>query len=259
MWSRLGGLLIIVVLAAGCKTKQKIVIPDKTAPVDIVATHASEIKSFELSNLDFYSFSGRAKTRIEMRDGAQDVTLNVRMERDKAIWVSVTALLGVEVARVLITPDSIQVINKLQGEYIAKPFAYVQRYTNKGITFSMLQDLLLANVSSSLLRTETVQVASAEDEFLVVGIKDALSYRYRINKENRPFALSLQSVGVNQNMEAYYSNFNKTAGYNFPQRITLNMSGDDFTLKSQMDFNKVEFNEKVELPFTIPSRYKELE
>jgi len=259
MWSRLGPLLLIVLLAAGCKTKQKIVIPDKGAPVDVVSAHASEIKSFELSNLDFHTFSGRAKTRIELGDGAQDVTLNLRMERDKSIWVSVTAMLGVEVARVLITPDSIKILNKLQGEYISKPFDYVHKYTNKGITFPMLQDLLLANVSPTLLRTDMVQVASAEDEFLVVGIKDELSYKYRINKANRPFNLSLQRIGANQSMEAYYSNYNKTAGYNFPLRITLNMAGDDFTLKSQMDFNKVEFNEKVELPFTIPARYKEVE
>lgn len=259
MWSRISCFLIILVLASSCKTRKKISIPTGTTPTALSAADASAIKSFELSNLDFHSFSGKAKTKIEMGDNSQDVSLNLRIERDKAIWVSVTALLGVEVARILITPDSIKVLNKFQGEYLAKPFNYIHHYTNKGVTFGMLQDLLMANVSPNLLRTDQVQVASAQDEFIVVGIKDDLSYQYRLNKDNRPFNFLLQRVGVNQNLEAYYNDFVKTIGYNFPQKITLNMTGDFMKLKAQMSFSKVEFNEKIEMPFSVSSRYKVVE
>src|SRR5690606_9829395 len=119
--------------------------------------------SFPTRRSSDLTFSGRAKTKIEMGKNIQDVTLNVRIERDKAIWLSVTAILGVEVARILITPDSVKILNKLQGEYIAKPFHYIYNYTNRGVTFAILQDLLMANVSSNLLRTNDVQVASATD------------------------------------------------------------------------------------------------
>ncbi len=259
MWSRISCFLIILVVASSCKTKKKISIPTGSTPTELSAAQASTIKSFELSNLDFYTFSGKAKTRIEMGDNTHDVTLNLRMEKDKAIWISVTATLGVEVARILITPDSIKLLNKFQGEYLAKPFDYVHRYSNKGVTFGMLQDLLMANVSPNLLRTDQVQVASAQDEFIVVGIKDDLSYQYRLNRANRPFSLILQRIGVNQNLEAYYNDFIKTAGYNFPQTMTLNITGDYAGLKAQMSFGKVEFNEKIEMPFTVSSRYKVVE
>src|SRR5690606_13157953 len=73
----------------------------------------------------------RAKTRVEMGKSVHDVTLHVRIERDRAIWLSVTAILGVEAARILITPDSVKILNKLQGEYISKPFAYIYNYTNR--------------------------------------------------------------------------------------------------------------------------------
>lgn len=259
MWSRISYILIIVLLASACKTKKKINIPVGEQPKELSAAQASTIKSFELSNLDFHSFSGKAKTRIELGETGQDVTLNLRMQRDKAIWVSVTATLGVEVARLLITPDSIKVLNKFQGEYLAKPFNYIHRYTNKGVDFTMLQDLLMANVSPTLLRTDQVQVASAQDEFIVVGIKEDLSYQYRLNKNNRPFSLILQRIGANQNLEAYYNDFVKTTGYNFPQTMTLNMTGDYMKMKAQMSFSKVEFNEKIEMPFTVSSRYKVVE
>lgn len=230
--------------------------PSHDTPTEISAANEASIKTFELNNLDFYTFSGRAKTKIELDKKIHDVTLNVRIERDEAIWLSVSAILGIEVARVLITPDSVKILNKLQGEYIVKPFAYIYNYTNRDITFETLQDLLMANVSSNLLRAADVQVASATDEFIVVGIKEQLSYQYRINKENRPFNFMLQEIGGIQNLEAFYKDYVNTNGYNFPQNIALNIVGENVTLKAQLDYNRVSFNENVEMPFSVPSRYK---
>lgn len=257
MWSRVILLVMVGALVfTSCKTKRKIAMPSPDTPTEISAASAASIKTFELNNLDFHTFSGRAKAKIEMGKNIHDVTLNVRIERNKAIWLSVTAILGVEVARVLITPDSVKILNKLQGEYIAKPFAYIYNYTNQGITFTTLQDLLMANVSSNLLRTNNVQVASATDEFIVVGIKDQLSYQYRINEENRPFNFVLQEVGGTNNLEAFYGDYAKTGGYNFPQNIALNIIGGEVSLKAQLGYNRVSFNENVDMPFSVSSRYK---
>ena len=42
-----------------------------------------------------------------------DFNAFIRMRKDSVLWVSVNALLGIEAFRVLITPDSVKVINKL--------------------------------------------------------------------------------------------------------------------------------------------------
>lgn len=249
-------MLIGTLLFASCKTKRKIAMPSSDAPTEISAADKKSIETFEMSNLDFHTFSGRAKTKIEMGKKVHDVTLHVRIERDKAIWMSVTALLGVEVARVLITPDSIKILDKFQGEYIEKPFKYIDNYTSAGIKFGNLQDMLTANVSTGLLRTEDVQVASATDEFIVVGLKEQLSYQYRINKENRPFNFILQEVGGSHNLEAFYGDYVQTDGYNFPRKIALNILGEDISLKAQLGYNRVSFNENIEMPFSVSKRYK---
>ena len=38
-------------------------------------------------------------------------TLNVRMAKDSVIWMSISPALGVEAARILLTPDSVQVLS----------------------------------------------------------------------------------------------------------------------------------------------------
>ncbi|WP_437922344.1 DUF4292 domain-containing protein [Sphingobacterium sp. LRF_L2] len=256
MWNKFIVLSLVVCVFVSCKTRQRVNLPSTEKPNELSTAHSAVIKTFELNNLDFHTFSGRAKTKIEMNKQTQDVTVNVRVQRDKAIWFSVTAILGVEVARVLITPDSVKILNKLQGEYLAKPFDYIYHYTNNGVTFSTLQDLFLANVSSNLLRTDNVQVASATDEFILVGIKDQLSYQYRINKENRPFNFMLQEVGGTQNLEAFYADYSKISGYNFPQNMALDIRGENIAIKAQLSYNKVSFNEAVDMPFSVSARYK---
>lgn len=257
MWSRVVlWAFIFGLFLTGCKSKKLTRPSGSVVAKEIKKANRANIQTFELNNLDFYTFSGKAKTRVDLGEQSHDVTLNIRLERDKAIWVSVSAMLGVEVARVMITPDSVKILNKLQGEYMAKPFKYIYHYVNEGMSFAVLQDVLMANVSSRLLRTENVQVASATDEFIVVGQQESLAYQYRINKENRPFSFSLGELEGGQSLEALYGNYEKTSGYNFPRNVALNMQSEELMLNIQLGYTRVSFNEPVSMPFTVSSRYK---
>ncbi|RYG21494.1 MAG: DUF4292 domain-containing protein, partial [Chitinophagaceae bacterium] len=54
-----------------------------------------------------------------------NVTMLIRIEKDKKIWVSVTAIAGIEVARAVITPDSLLLRDNLNKTYARKPFSYI--------------------------------------------------------------------------------------------------------------------------------------
>lgn len=245
-----------VMLLAACGTKKNTVKKESHLPK--AETEAKLLKNYELSNLNFHTFSGRAKANVKVGKESHNATVNIRMDRDKAIWISVTALLGIEAARVYITPDSVKIMNKIHGEYIAQPFSYLERYTNRGISFRMLQDILVGNMTIDMLRTDQLQVATSTDDVQVIGIKDGLTFHYGVNHANRPFALNLIELGKSQKLEATYSEFADISGYNFPQRFTLNIEGAGTTVSADMLYNRTEFNSAVEMPFTIPARYKEI-
>ncbi|WP_197053659.1 DUF4292 domain-containing protein [Sphingobacterium sp. T2] len=84
---------------------------------NITTSPSSEnvVSGIVINNLDFHTFSGRAKAAVEFGKERQDATLNVRINRSKAIWISVTAsFLNIEAVRVLITPDSIKIMNSFK-------------------------------------------------------------------------------------------------------------------------------------------------
>src|SRR3569832_1185450 len=138
-------LLIICICASfaafGCKAKKQTVVAPK--PVATVPDKSlSRLEAIRSSQLSYNTFSGKAKTRLEINGSGYDVTLIIRIQKGKKIWVSVTAIAGIEVARALITPDSLLVINKFQGLYVRKPFSYIYSYTSQQINFDSLEALL---------------------------------------------------------------------------------------------------------------------
>ena len=65
-------------------------------------------------HIDFRSFSAKIKLDIEDSKGKKpDLLANVRMIKDSAIWISISAtILNVEVFRVIYTKDSVILLNK---------------------------------------------------------------------------------------------------------------------------------------------------
>src|SRR4051812_33943302 len=106
-------LLAFLPFIFSCKAKKQLVIPVTVAPDPVPATAplvavppAVSLKTIVLNNVNasqtqFNTFSTRAKTDLDIENKTNNVTMNIKIQKDKAIWISVTALVGFEVARVL--------------------------------------------------------------------------------------------------------------------------------------------------------------
>jgi len=71
--------------------------------------------------------------------------VNARMRRDSALWLSITPALGVEAARLLLTPDSVLFYSKVPGNRFAYRggFAAIDSLLGTEITYDMVQRILL--------------------------------------------------------------------------------------------------------------------
>src|SRR5690606_40595489 len=123
MWNKLLILGIGMTVLTSCGAKRQVATQSNGGVS--VPSSPNNNADFLINNLDFHTFSGRAKAKVELGKDNQDVTMHVRIKRDQAIWISFTAtLLIVEIARVLITHDSIIFLNKLYGDYSPSQITY---------------------------------------------------------------------------------------------------------------------------------------
>src|SRR5437870_9115346 len=102
-------LLIATSFLFSCHTTKKVT--DAPLPVKLKGDNVIELfDSMMAHQFDFTWLS--AKADVEYTDRNNETTtfdVNVRMKKDSAIWISITPLLGIEVARVLVTPDSMRI------------------------------------------------------------------------------------------------------------------------------------------------------
>lgn len=264
MWNKVVCAGIMILLFASCSSKKKLlkeaelksenelVVKDNTREAK-----KNTLRNLLLTNLDYTTFSGKAKMRLDLGKDNYDVTSNIRIEKDRKIWISVTATLGIEVARLLITPDSVQILNKFEGEYIVKPFDYLYRFASPDLTFGNLQDLLLANLSTNLLSDiDRVNFSQDPSSVQLDGRLNELDFLYKLNNNNRPYQFRLSQPAKRQLLEANYGEYAVAADQEFPMLLKLIISDGRQEIKTQINFNKVTFNEPVEMPFSVSSRYK---
>lgn len=273
--SRLGtgiiALFMIINLPActvGRKPTHKKVIVDSTA----MARSNDSIKAVTLNNekkllittltpiwlkqIAFNTFNAKIKAHYEGPDDKQDFTANVRIEKDKVIWANITALGMVNVARIIITPDSFKLINFLEKKVKLMSLAEARNMLPVPVDFHIIQNMLLGNaLQQSGEITDASQFGGSwslrsEDEHYI--------QQYSYNKSDttmRSAQLSSKKDAGTQGM-IQLGNYVLVNARKFATSRAINMMSAGKTQYIDMNYNKVDFDEPVEFPFSIPKKYE---
>ena len=127
--SKIWGLLVLVILSVtttGCSNERRI-----ADGKPIRSRDASNIlKHVDKEALDWEWIGFKMDTDIELDGESESFTMSVKMARDSAIWISISPALGVEMARILLLPDSVRVISKVPSN----KFVFEGNYDELGQT-----------------------------------------------------------------------------------------------------------------------------
>ncbi len=254
----LNKILIVCCLLAivSCKAKKQIVAdrPPVSPVVKPKNDLEKELKAIRTQQAGFNSFSGKAKTNLNIDGNSNDCTLNIRISNNKKIWVSVTALLGIEVARAVITPDSILVINRLQSVYIKKPFSFIYSYTNKHVDFPMLQALLVGNAIPSLMNDST-KYLTADNQVTLSGNLQDIVYKMAFGVDLKVTQTSLLNDAQSQSLQVNNSSFIMGGTLKVPSQIAIASVAKNRKVQVNLHYIKVDFNLQQDYPFNIPDGY----
>src|ERR1700761_5270132 len=202
----------------------------------------------------FNTFSGKANTKLNVDGSSNDVTLNIRINRDKEIWVSVSALLGLEVARAVITPDSIKIINKLQSLYIKKPFSYIYTYASRQVNYKTIESLLVGNAMPELLNKNSTIDTANNNTTLTGNLKD-LIYMLMVGPDMKVAQFHLANEAQGQSLQINNSSFIQASNRIVPSQIDIASVIKDKKIQANLHYTRVDFDQELQYPFNIPERY----
>ena len=103
----------------------------------------------------------------------------IKMKKDSVIWISITGPLNIEGARILVTPDSVKIINKLEGTLQLSSIAHLQQITKLPLTFNDFQSILLGK---PILNNSNSNYEFKKDSVIVTFASNVSKYLYSFTK-----------------------------------------------------------------------------
>jgi len=228
--------------------------PERAAAAPSRNMTNERLAAIRAKQVNFTTFSAKAKTRLDIDGNGNDVTLNIRIQHDKKIWVSVTALLGIEVARTVITPDSIWVLNRLQSNYMRKPFGYIYKYAPQQVNYKTIESLLTGNAVPELLKDGST-VGNDGANTVVTGSLADLVYKLIIGPDFKVSQTSLTNQAA-QTLQVSNSAFIQAEGRVVPSQIDIASAAGTKKANISLHYNNADFDQVLDFPFSVPDRFQ---
>jgi len=133
-------ILFTIFFLESCKSKKTVTtknIPGKSA--------LKILDEMQNNSLNYQWLSIRANVSATFNKKNQQFKANIRVKKDSVIWVSVMPALGIEAARIYLTPDSAFFVDKIYNRYFAGTYKNLSERINAEIDYFIIQDLIEAS------------------------------------------------------------------------------------------------------------------
>jgi hypothetical protein len=233
------------------------VIPVVDARADSMAFIRQVLDTVKKNRIDYKTCSAKVKVDFEGGDGKKnDFNAFVRLKKDSVLWISINAAFGIEAFRVLITPDSVKVVNKIDKIVQLRSVEYLQEVSKIPLTFNDLQNLLVGN--PVYLDSNITSYKKEEHTISLISIGVLFKHLLTVNKGDYTLQHSkLDDVDANRARTAdiTYGDYEVKNGIRFStyRRITVS---EKKKLDIEMQFKQFDFNMELNFPFNIPRNYK---
>lgn len=248
---------VVAIFVIGCRSKKNAV----QIPQNPVAVIDSSLKVNEvvLNTIDanantFGFYQARAKAAYKDDKQSLDLDVNIMMEKDRYIWMSITAVLGIEVARVMITPDSVKILDRLHRKCIITDFGYIQRMSNVPLKLGNLQNMIAGNT----IFPNSVQKSEVDTIMGVLAVYTMLNTQRQNTFYSPQFKAQRTTIAErdqSREMKIIYNGFSQFHTNSYPNAIDINIRAEK-NLSCTFELSNFVFEKKRETQFTIPSGYE---
>lgn len=272
-------LCILVGVIAGCRSAKKIrkvisvprkdtmhivadtlvtIGPNPDPKADSIRAIHQILASLEKRRIDFQTFSAKMKVHYEGGDGkGYEFNAYIHIKKDSIIWISVTYVLGIEAFRMLITPDSVKIIDKLKKVVMMRSVSFLQYDIHLPVDFRTLQDLLIGNPifldTSSIIFYKKEQTAIS---LMSIGnlFKNYISLNPGDNSL-RHSKLDDADVRRARTCDLTYGDYEQRDSILFSTHRKISVA-EKSKLDIEINYKQYNFNEPLGFPFSVPKNYK---
>lgn len=246
------GILIVLIalVAVSCKTQQAVA----TAKARETKTAAEIAQGHYASQADFRTAYIKGSVTYKDDDRTQSLSAEIRIKKDEKILVSLR-ILGITVAKALITPTEVKYYEKANGTFFEGDYASLSKWLGTELDYAKVQRLLLGQAMDDL--TTGGFIASLEDQLYKLQ-KAAGGTEKVFYFEASQYLLKRQGVlqsSRNRVLQIAYDGHKAYSGLLLPSVIAIQAFDKDKKTTIDIEYNTATFNEDLTFPYSVPEGY----
>ncbi len=261
------------VTTPGCKSSHKSVGPvvrNDRNPEDKSAPDLQQLISD--SSFKARTVSAKASVNAVIGEEENSFNINLRIYTDSIIWISISPLLGIEVARVMVSRDSVKYMDRLNKKYSVSGFEYLNDLLQVNVDFDIIQGILTGNLFA--YKKNKFNSVYIEDRYYILStlskrnLKRSLDQtdidkpivqdlwvdgnNYRITKVN------VEDQRLGKTLLTQYEDHRASEGGLFPFKSQTIINAGK-TIRINIEYQKLTLNTDIDFPFNIPPGYEKIE
>lgn len=250
-------IVLLSVFVISCKSKA-VAVQNTDKAVEAPKEDRKAIAKHYDNKLDFKTLNIKASAKYEDEKQSQNVSADIKIEKDKQILVSVR-FLGITMAKALITQTTVSYYEKIKGTYYEGDFTTLSKWLGTELDYGKVQNLLVGEALDDLRKGKYTQTI-VENLFKLEDEKEAKikktfyldSEKYLIQKEE------ISQPTENRILAIKYSDSKTFDQGILPTKIEINAVQPKGKTDINLEYNNITFNEELSFPYSVPSGYKKV-
>lgn len=218
--------------------------------------HTKNSTNNAAKKLIYQTFEGKCTGIYNDAFNEQNFNAYFRIEKSKYIWISLTGPLSIEGARILIMPDSVAVIDRLNKKFYSGSYLSFQNKYKIPLSFEEIQKTIVGDIQNDIVKENC---ALKDDYQVCINRSELTTNTYYLNPKN----YTLEKMRVKdkysiRELTINFAGYQIISGKQFSFNKNFEISNQQEMVKLQLEFNKVVFDQALEYNFTIPESYEKL-
>ena len=217
------------------------------------------IKAHYKASFDHNTVQAKIKARYSDVKTSQSINIKLRIKKDEVIWMSAT-FLGVPVAKVKITPNTVQYYEKIKHTYFDGDFSLINKTLGMELDFYQLQNILfgeavfnLKNKKYNSQLEEQIHLLTPKKQLQLFDIFYWVNpLHYKLDKQK------IENKDKRQHLTISYPEYQEISHSFYPKKLNIKAIQKNKTTQIEMEFRAVSFDKDLKFPFVIPEGYNEI-
>jgi hypothetical protein len=257
MFKKIFLFLLLSLTLFSCKVKQKEVAP--IANNNLEATTVSNIiKNHESINRNFKTVF--IKANVDYSSAKQNLSLvaDIRIKKNEIILISIK-ILGITMAKALITPEKVQYYEKINGKYFEGDYKILSNWLGTDLDFQKVQNILLGQAIDNLSKSEYVLTMEDNNPKLSEVTVQNTSKYYIFDLST--FGLKKQEIyqkSPERQITVNYANYKLYPESTIPGELLIFAKQNNEITTIEIQYKNATFNEELTFPYSVPGGFESI-